>query len=133
MSTSSPVKGPEIFSKWLGDSEKAIRQLFKKAKQVAPAIIFLDEIDAIAARRGGDGNDAHSSERVVNQLLTAMDGFVPLEGVTVMAATNRPDIIDPALLRPGRFDRMALVAPARRCRPDEHSKDQKPGHAPARR
>jgi transitional endoplasmic reticulum ATPase len=102
------VKGPEVLSKWLGESEKAIRQIFKKAKQVAPAIVFLDELDAIAPRRGS-GLDSHAIERVVNQLLTSMDGFEPLDRVTVMAATNRPDIIDPALLRPGRFDRLALV------------------------
>ncbi|HQA21640.1 MAG TPA: CDC48 family AAA ATPase [Methanomassiliicoccaceae archaeon] len=110
------VKGPEILSKWVGESEKAIRQIFKKAKQVAPAIVFLDEIDAIAPRRGSSA-DSHVTERVVNQLLTSMDGFEPLDQVTVMAATNRPDMIDPALLRPGRFDRLALVplpdAPAR--------------------
>jgi len=102
------VKGPEIMSKWVGESEKAIRQIFKKAKQVAPAIVFLDEIDAIAPRRGM-ANDSNVTERVVNQLLTSMDGFESLGNVTVMAATNRPDIVDPALLRPGRFDRMALV------------------------
>jgi transitional endoplasmic reticulum ATPase len=102
------VKGPEIMSKWVGESEKAIRQIFKKAKQVAPAIVFLDEIDAIAPRRGMV-NDSNVTERVVNQLLTSMDGFESLEGVTVMAATNRPDIVDPALLRPGRFDRLSLV------------------------
>lgn len=102
------VKGPEVLSKWLGESEKAIRLIFKKAKQVAPAIIFLDELDAIAPRRGSDF-DSHAIERVVNQLLTSMDGFEPLDRVTIMAATNRPDIIDPALLRPGRFDRLALV------------------------
>ncbi|MBI0584508.1 MAG: CDC48 family AAA ATPase [Methanomassiliicoccus sp.] len=102
------VKGPEIMSKWVGESEKAIRQIFKKAKQVAPAIVFLDEIDAIAPRRG-QTNDSNVTERVVNQLLTSMDGFESMGQVTVMAATNRPDIVDPALLRPGRFDRMALV------------------------
>jgi transitional endoplasmic reticulum ATPase len=102
------VKGPEIMSKWVGESEKAIRQIFKKAKQVAPAIVFLDEIDAIAPRRGM-ANDSNVTERVVNQLLTSMDGFESLGSVTVMAATNRPDIVDAALLRPGRFDRMALV------------------------
>jgi len=102
------VKGPEIMSKWVGESEKAIRQIFKKAKQVAPSIVFLDEIDAIAPRRGSM-SDSNVTERVVNQLLTSMDGFEPLDRVTIMAATNRPDIIDPALLRPGRFDRLALV------------------------
>jgi transitional endoplasmic reticulum ATPase len=102
------IKGPEIMSKWVGESEKAVRQAFKKAKQVAPAIVFLDEIDAIAPRRGG-GSDTNVTERVVNQLLTLMDGLESLEKVTVIAASNRPDIIDPALLRPGRFDRLVLI------------------------
>jgi transitional endoplasmic reticulum ATPase len=102
------IKGPEIMSKWVGESEKAVRQAFKKAKQVAPAIVFLDEIDAIAPRRGG-GSDTNVTERVVNQLLTSMDGLESLEKVTVIAATNRPDIVDPALLRPGRFDRLVLI------------------------
>jgi transitional endoplasmic reticulum ATPase len=102
------IKGPEIMSKWVGESEKAIRQMFKKAKQVAPAIVFLDEIDSIAPRRGV-GSDTNVTERVVNQLLTSMDGLESLDGVTVIAATNRPDIVDPALLRPGRFDRLILT------------------------
>jgi len=102
------IKGPEIMSKWVGESEKAVRQAFKKAKQVAPAIVFLDEIDAIAPRRGG-GSDSSVTERVVNQLLTSMDGLESLGKVTVIAATNRPDIVDPALLRPGRFDRLVLI------------------------
>jgi transitional endoplasmic reticulum ATPase len=102
------IKGPEIMSKWVGESEKAIRQAFKKAKQVAPSIVFLDEIDAIAPRRGG-GSENGVTERVVNQLLTSIDGMESMEGVTVMAASNRPDIIDSALLRPGRFDRLILV------------------------
>ncbi len=101
------VNGPEIASKWLGETEKAIRQIFKRAKQMAPCIIFFDEIDSIAPRRGlGDNSNW---ERVVNQLLTSMDGIVGLRNVTVMAATNRPDMIDPALLRPGRFDKMILI------------------------
>ncbi|HUL38970.1 MAG TPA: CDC48 family AAA ATPase [Methanomassiliicoccales archaeon] len=103
-----PIKGPEIMSKWVGESEKAVRQAFKKAKQVAPSVLFLDEIDAIAPRRG-TGSDTNVTERVVNQLLTSMDGMETLEKVTVIAATNRPDIIDPALLRPGRFDRLVLI------------------------
>jgi transitional endoplasmic reticulum ATPase len=103
-----PIKGPEIMSKWVGESEKAVRQAFKKAKQVAPSVLFLDEIDAIAPRRGS-ANDTNVTERVVNQLLTSMDGMETLEKVTVIAATNRPDIIDPALLRPGRFDRLVLI------------------------
>ena len=102
------IKGPEIMSKWVGESEKAIRQIFKKAKQVAPCIVFLDEIDSIASRRGSSP-ESNATERVVNQLLTTMDGFESLDRVTVIAATNRPDIVDPALLRPGRFDRLALV------------------------
>ena len=102
------IKGPEIMSKWVGESEKAIRQMFKKAKQVAPAIVFLDELDAIAPRRG-TGLDTNVTERVVNQLLTSIDGLESLDGVTVIAATNRPDIVDPALLRPGRFDRLILT------------------------
>ncbi len=102
------IKGPEIMSKWVGESEKAVRMIFKKAKQVAPCIVFLDELDAIAHRRGID-SDSGVSERVVNQLLTSMDGLESLEGVVVIAATNRPDMIDPALLRTGRFDRILLV------------------------
>ncbi|QLH75028.1 MAG: CDC48 family AAA ATPase [Methanomassiliicoccales archaeon] len=102
------IKGPEIMSKWVGESEKAVRQAFKKAKQVAPAVVFLDEIDAIAPRRGS-GSDTNVTERVVNQLLTSIDGAESLNGVTVIAATNRPDILDPALLRAGRFDRLILI------------------------
>jgi len=102
------IKGPEVMSKWVGESEKAVRMIFKKAKQVAPCIVFLDELDAIAHRRGMD-NDSGVSERVVNQLLTSMDGLESLEDVVVIGATNRPDLIDPALLRTGRFDRILLV------------------------
>jgi len=104
------IKGPEVMSKWVGESEKAVRMIFKKAKQVAPCIVFLDELDAIAHRRGLD-SDSGVSERVVNQLLTSMDGLESLEGVVVIGATNRPDMIDLALLRTGRFDRI-LQAPA---------------------
>lgn len=102
------IKGPEVISKWVGESEKAIRMIFKKAKQVAPSIVFLDEIDAIAPRRGAY-SDSGASERMVNQLLTSMDGLESLDNVVVIGATNRPDILDPALLRPGRFDRILLV------------------------
>ena len=110
------IKGPEVMSKWVGESEKAVRSIFKKAKQVAPCIVFLDELDAIAHRRGFD-NDSGVSERVVNQLLTSMDGLETLEGVVVVGATNRPDMVDPALLRTGRFDRILLVpAPDRAAR-----------------
>jgi len=103
------IKGPEVMSKWVGESEKAVRMIFKKARQVAPCIVFLDEIDAIAHRRGGGEGDSGVTERVVNQLLTSMDGLESREGVLVMAATNRPDMVDPALLRAGRFDKLLLV------------------------
>ncbi len=96
------VKGPEIFSKWLGESEEGIRHLFRTARQVAPAIIFFDQVDAIAPHRAS-GGDTRASERVVNQLLTEMDGIEALAGITVVAATNRLDLLDPAILRPGRF------------------------------
>jgi len=102
------IKGPEVMSKWVGESEKAVRQIFKKARQVAPCIVFLDEIDAIGHRRG-TGMDDGVTERVVNQLLTSMDGLESMEGVVVIAATNRPDMVDPALLRAGRFDRLVLI------------------------
>lgn len=102
------IKGPEIMSKWVGESERAIRLIFKKAKQVAPSIIFLDELDAIAPQRGMS-YDSGASERVVDQILTSLDGLESLGSVTVIAATNRPDIVDKALLRPGRFDRIVLV------------------------
>ena len=101
------INGPEIASKWLGESEQAIRKIFKRAKQMAPSIIFFDEIDSIAPRRGGDDSDAWA--RIVAQLLTAIDGVEQLNNVLVMAATNRPDMLDPALLRPGRIDRMVLI------------------------
>jgi transitional endoplasmic reticulum ATPase len=97
------VKGPELLSKWVGESEKGIREVFRKAKQASPCIVFFDEIDALAPSRGS-GSDAHVTERVVSQLLAEMDGIEELRGVMVLAATNRPDIIDSALLRVGRFD-----------------------------
>lgn len=102
------IKGPEIMSKWVGESEKAVRMIFKKAKQVSPCIVFLDEIDAIAPRRGGH-HDSGATERIVNQLLTSMDGLEGMDNVFIIAATNRPDIVDPALLRPGRFDKLLLI------------------------
>lgn len=110
------IKGPEILSKWVGESEKAVREIFKKAKQASPSIVFLDEIDAITPRRGM-GSDSHVTERLVNQLLTSIDGLESMEGVVVLAATNRPDIVDSALLRAGRFDRLILIpAPDRDAR-----------------
>jgi transitional endoplasmic reticulum ATPase len=102
------IKGPEVMSKWVGESEKAVRELFKKARQVAPTIVFLDELDSIAPMRGTD-TGTHVTDSVVNQLLTSIDGLESMEGVVVIGATNRPDIIDPGLLRPGRFDRLVLI------------------------
>ncbi|KAI9209218.1 P-loop containing nucleoside triphosphate hydrolase protein [Polychytrium aggregatum] len=102
------VKGPELFSKWVGESEKAVQEIFKKARAASPSIVFFDEIDAIGVRRGGEDS---VGDRVLSQLLGEMDGIEPLVNVTVVAATNRPDILDSALLRPGRFDRILYVAP----------------------
>lgn len=112
------VKGPELINKWVGESEKAIREIFKKARQASPSIVFFDEIDSIAPRRhGGESNDGGVTERVVNQLLTEMDGMEDMSDIVVIAATNRPDILDTALLRPGRFDRILLVgAPDKKSR-----------------
>jgi len=103
------IKGPEIFSKWVGESEKAIREIFRKGRTAAPAIIFFDELDAIVPRRGLGYSDSGASERVISQLLTEIDGIEALQNVLVIAATNRPDILDPAVLRPGRFDRLIYV------------------------
>jgi len=105
------IRGPEIFSKWVGESERAIREIFRKARMAAPAVVFIDEIDAIAPARGLEYGDAAVTQRVVAQLLTEMDGIQKLEDVVVIGATNRPDILDPALLRPGRFDRLIYVPP----------------------
>ena len=104
------VKGPEVMSKWVGESEKAIRVIFKKARQASPAIVFIDEVDSIAPRRGLQTSSG-VTERIVNQLLTSIDGLESLERVLVLAATNRPDILDEALLRTGRFDRLIYVEP----------------------
>jgi len=104
------VKGPEVMSKWVGESEKAVRVIFKKARQASPAIVFIDEIDAIAPKRGLQTSSG-VTERIVNQLLTSIDGLESLERVVVLAATNRPDILDEALLRTGRFDRLVYVEP----------------------
>ncbi|MEM4081699.1 MAG: AAA family ATPase, partial [Pyrobaculum sp.] len=105
------VRGPELLSKWVGESEKAIREVFKKARMAAPCVIFFDEIDSIAPARGSRIGDSGVTDRMVNQLLAEMDGVGTLKNVVVMAATNRPDILDPALLRPGRFDRVIYVPP----------------------
>ncbi len=112
------VKGPEFLSKWVGESEKAVRETFRKAKQSAPCIIFFDEIDSITPVRGA-GSDSHVTERVISQMLSEMDGLEELHNITIIAATNRPDIIDPALLRPGRLDRLVYVAP-----PDDKSRHE---------
>ena len=105
------IKGPELFSKWVGESERAVRELFRKAKQVAPAIIFFDEIDALGSERSGSGGGGSGKvgDRVLAQMLAEMDGIEQLKDVTIVAATNRPDMIDPALMRPGRFDRLFYV------------------------
>jgi len=106
------IKGPEMISKWVGESERAVREIFKKAKQSAPAIIFLDEFESIASRRSSSGTEGSDvSNRVVNQLLASMDGVDSLEGVIVIAATNRPEMLDPALMRSGRFERVLHVPP----------------------
>jgi transitional endoplasmic reticulum ATPase len=103
-----PVRGPQLLSKWVGESERAVREVFKKARQVSPSIIFFDEIDALAPARG-TSNDSHVIDNVLNQILTEMDGLEELKDVVVMGATNRPDIVDPALLRAGRFDRLVYI------------------------
>jgi transitional endoplasmic reticulum ATPase len=110
------IKGPEVLSKWVGESEKAVRETFRRARQSAPTIIFFDEIDAIAPTRG-QSFDSHVTERVVSQLLTELDGLEELHSVVVLAATNRPDMVDTALLRPGRLDRLLYIPP-----PDEKSR-----------
>jgi transitional endoplasmic reticulum ATPase len=112
------IRGPEVLSKWVGESEKAVREVFRRAREVAPAVVFFDEIDSIAPVRG-QSFDSGVTDRIVNQLLTEMDGIVPLSNVVVLAATNRPDMLDPALLRPGRFDRVIYVPP-----PDKEARKQ---------
>lgn len=111
------VKGPALMNKFVGESEKGVREIFRKAKQTAPCVIFFDEIDALAPKRGSGITDSHVSERVISQLLTEMDGLEELHGVIILAATNRIDIIDQALLRPGRFDLLLQVPP-----PDEEAR-----------
>ena len=113
------IKGPEVFSKWVGESEKAIREVFRKARMAAPAVIFLDEIDSLTPRRGTGMSDSGVSERVISQLLTEMDGITTLQDIVVIAATNRPDMVDSAVMRPGRFDRLIYVP-----EPDDKSRLQ---------
>ena len=111
------VKGPELLSKWVGESEKGVREIFRKARQASPSIIFFDEIDALVPRRGSYAGSSHVTESVVSQILTELDGMEELKNVTILAATNRPDMLDDALLRPGRLERHIYV-PA----PDEESR-----------
>nr|XP_054755238.1 ribosome biogenesis protein SPATA5-like [Lytechinus pictus] len=113
------VKGPELFSKWVGDSERAIREVFRKARSAAPAIVFFDEIDGIAVERGSSSGSSSVGDRVLGQLLTELDGVEGLRDVVVVAATNRPDMIDKALMRPGRLDRILYVS-----LPDEHTRKE---------
>jgi transitional endoplasmic reticulum ATPase len=113
------IKGPEVFSKWVGESEKAIREVFRKARMAAPAVVFLDEIDSLTPKRGMGMSDSGVSERVISQLLTEMDGITTLQDIVVVAATNRPDMVDSAVMRPGRFDRLIYVP-----EPDEKSRLQ---------
>jgi len=103
------VKGPSLLNKWVGESEKGVRKIFEKARQAAPTIIFFDELDAIASRRGMHAGGSHVTDNIVNTLLAEMDGLEELNEVVVIAATNRIDILDPAILRPGRFDRLLLT------------------------
>jgi transitional endoplasmic reticulum ATPase len=103
------IKGPEVFSKWVGESEKAIREVFRKARMASPTVVFFDEFDSLVPGRGMGYADSGVTERVISQLLTEMDGLVSLEDVVIIAATNRPDMVDPAILRPGRFDRLIYV------------------------
>ena len=115
------VKGPDVFRKYVGESEQMVKQVFQKARAASPCIVFLDEIDALAVRRGGMGHQggeggsggggASVAERVLTQILVELDGIEPLMDVTIVAATNRPDVLDPALLRPGRIDRILYVGP----------------------
>ena len=111
------IKGPELLSKWVGESEKGVREIFRKARQAAPCIIFLDEVDALVPRRGSGGSDSHVTENVVSQILTEIDGLEELNNVLIIGATNRLDIVDEALLRPGRFDRIIKVP-----NPDENGR-----------
>ena len=112
------VKGPELLSKWVGESEKGVREIFRKARQAAPCVVFFDEIDSLAPKRGSDLG-THVTENVVSQILSEMDGLEELHGVMVVGATNRVDMIDEALLRPGRFDRVIEVP-----RPDAAGREQ---------
>src|SRR3989454_8076931 len=117
------VRGPEFMSKWVGESERMVRETFRKAKTAAPCIIFFDEVDAITPVRGG-AEDSQVTERVISQILTEMDGLEELHNVTVIAATNRMDLVDPALLRPCRFDADLKKAQPRPGYPAQYSRMQ---------
>jgi transitional endoplasmic reticulum ATPase len=103
------IKGPELLSKYVGESEKAVRDIFRKARQASPCIIFFDEIDALVPSRSAGTSDSHTSERVLSQFLTELDGVEELRGVLVLGATNRLDMLDPAIVRPGRFDEIVEI------------------------
>ena len=113
------MKGPALVSKYVGESERAIREVFKIAKQASPTILFFDEIDSVVPRRGSSSTDAHVTERVISQFLTEMDGIEELKGVVVIAATNRLDMVDPAILRSGRFDILFELR-----KPDEKTREE---------
>ena len=104
------IKGPELLSKWVGESERGVREIFHKARQAAPCIVFMDELDSLVPTRGATMGDSGVTERVLSQILTELDGLEELRDVVIIGATNRPDMIDQALLRPGRFDRLLYVA-----------------------
>jgi transitional endoplasmic reticulum ATPase len=113
------IKGPQLISRYVGESERGVRETFRKAKQAAPTILFLDEIDSLVPRRGSSSTDAHVTERVISQFLSEMDGIEELKGVVVLAATNRLDLVDPAILRSGRFD-LLFELPS----PDEKTREE---------
>jgi transitional endoplasmic reticulum ATPase len=113
------VKGPALLSKYIGESERGVRDMFRKAKQAAPCIIFFDEVDALVPARGSGGGDSHVADRVLSQFLSELDGVEELKGVLMLGATNRPDMLDPAILRPGRFDQIVEIP-----LPDEQGRRQ---------
>ena len=123
------VKGAELLSKWVGESERAVRELFRRAREAAPTLVFLDEVDALAPVRG-QATDGGTTDRVVAALLTELDGVEALRNVVVVGATNRPDLVDPALLRPGRLERLVLRAAAGRAPPGPRSCGPRPEAVP---
>ena len=126
------TKSSDLLSKWYGESEQQIARLFARARQVAPTVIFIDELDSLVPARGGGLGEPQVTERVVNTILAEMDGLEELQSVVVIGATNRPNLIDPALLRPGRFDELIYVAGARRGRAPAHPRHPHQGHAARR-